>query len=255
MSGRWGLWALVVGLLAGCADRERASMADGRLTATPGGIDFQRVAVFDGREAEVTLRNVGRARITVQELWVEGPDGTYRAAFTHEGPHSLLPGSECKLKVRFAPLDPGALPATLVVRSDAKLEPVLRLPLQGTGVDAWARVSPRRLDFGRIEAESSKTLNVTVENPTDMPVEVTPKLVGADKEEFSIASVTLGPGETRALPLTFSPVKLGRKSVALAVMPCTGCADVPVHVAAEALDRAVVAEPAELDFGGVPIDK
>ncbi|HLM42882.1 MAG TPA: hypothetical protein VK458_03390, partial [Myxococcaceae bacterium] len=107
MSGRWGLWALVVGLIAGCADRERSSMADGRLTATPGGIDFQRVAVFDGREAEVTLRNVGRARINVQELWVEGPDGTYRAAFTHEGPHSLLPGSECKLKVRFAPLDTG----------------------------------------------------------------------------------------------------------------------------------------------------
>jgi hypothetical protein len=30
---------------------------------------------------------------------------------------------------------------------------------------------------------------------------------------------------------------------------------VPVQVAAEALDRAVVAEPSELDFGGVPIDK
>jgi hypothetical protein len=245
----------VVVLVAGCADRERSSMADGRLTATPGGIDFQRVAVFDGREAEVTLRNVGRARITVQEMWVEGPDGTYRASFTHEGPHSLLPGSECKLKVRFAPLETGALPATLVVRSDAKLEPVLRLPLQGAGVDAWARVSPRRLDFGRIEADSTKTLNVTVENPTDMPVEVVPKLVGADKEEFSISAVTLGPNETRALPLTFSPVKVGRKSVALAVMPCAGCADVPVHVVAEALDRAVVVEPPELDFGGVPIDK
>jgi hypothetical protein len=255
VSGRWGLWALVVGLIAGCADRERATMADGRLTATPGGVDFQRVAVFDGREAEVTLRNVGRARITVDEVWVEGPDGAYLANFTHEGPHSLLPGSECALKVRFAPMETGPLPATLVIRSDAKLEPVLRIPLQGAGVDAWARVSPHRLDFGRIEADSSKTLGVTVENPTDMPVEVLPRLVGADKDEFSIAPVTLGPGEKRELPLTFSPVRVGRKSVALAVMPCRGCADVPVHVAAEALDRAVVAEPPELDFGGVPIDK
>jgi hypothetical protein len=181
-------------------------MADGRLTATPGGVDFQRVAVFDGREAEVTLRNVGRARITVDEIWVEGPGGTYLANFTHEGPHSLLPGSECALKVRFAPMAPGPLPATLVIRSDAKLEPVLRIPLQGTGVDAWARVSPHRLDFGRIEAESSKTLVVTVENPTDMPVEVSTRLVGADKDEFSITPVTLGPGEKRELPLTFSPV-------------------------------------------------
>jgi hypothetical protein len=230
-------------------------MADGRLTATPAGIDFQRVAVFDGREAEVTLRNVGRSRIEVDEIWVEGPDGTYLATFNHEGPHSLLPGSECGLKVRFAPLEPGSLPATLVIRSDAKREPLLRIPLKGAGVDAWARVSPKKLDFGRIEAESTKTLNVTVENPTDLAVEVAARLVGADKDEFAMAAMTLGPGEKRELPLAFNPVKVGRKSVALAVTPCRGCADVPVHVAAEALDRAVVAEPPELDFGGVPIDK
>ncbi|MFL5347318.1 MAG: choice-of-anchor D domain-containing protein [Hyalangium sp.] len=255
MSRRWGLWVLVVGLLAGCADREDASMADGRLTATPGGVDFQRVAVFDGREAEVTLRNVGRSRIEVNDIWVEGPDGQYLASFTHEGPHSLLPGSECALKVRFAPLETGELPATLVIRSDAKREPLLRVPLKGSGVDAWARVSPHQLDFGRIEAESSKTLAVTVENPTNMPVEVAARLVGADKDEFAIAPVTLAPWEKRELPLAFNPARVGHKEVALAVTPCRGCADVPVQVAAEALDRAVVAEPAELDFGGVPIDK
>jgi len=230
-------------------------MADGRLTATPAGIDFQRVAVFDGRETAVTLRNVGRSRIEVGDIWVEGPEGQYLASFTHEGPHSLQPGSECGLKVRFAPLAPGSLPATLVIRSDAKREPILRIPLRGAGVDAWARVSPRKLDFGRIEAESSKTLSVSLENPTDMPVEVSARLVGVDKDEFSTVTVALGANEKRELPLTFNPVKVGRKSVALAVAPCRGCADVPVQVVAEALDRAVIAEPPELDFGGVPIDK
>jgi hypothetical protein len=230
-------------------------MADGRLTATPAGIDFERVAVFDGREAAVTLRNVGRSRIEVGDIWVEGPEGQYLASFTHEGPHSLLPGSECGMKVRFAPLSPGNLPATLVIRSDAKREPILRIPLGGAGVDAWARVSPRKLDFGRIEAESSKTLTVTLENPTDMPVEVSARVVGLDKDEFTSATVMVGANERRELPLTFNPVKVGRKSVALAVAPCRGCADVPVQVLAEALDRAVIAEPPELDFGGVPIDK
>ncbi|MBN1207704.1 MAG: choice-of-anchor D domain-containing protein [Myxococcaceae bacterium] len=255
MSGRWGLWLLAVGLLAGCADRERGSMADGRLTATPGGVDFQRVAMFDARAVELTLRNVGRARINLDELWVEGPDEAYVATFTQEGPHSLLPGSECGVKVSFAPRVAAELPASLVIRSDAKREPILRVPLWGAGVDVSASVSPQRLDFGRIEAESSKTLAVTVENPTDMPVEVNTRLVGADKDEFSISPVTLAPGEKRELPLAFNPVRVGRKSVALAVTPCRNCPDVPVLVAAEALDRAVVAEPPELDFGGVPIDK
>jgi len=230
-------------------------MADGRLTATPAGVDFERVAVFDGREAAVTLRNVGRSRIEVGDIWVEGPEGQYLASFTHEGPHSLQPGSECVMKVRFAPLEPGTLPATLVIRSDAKREPLLRIPLRGAGVDAWARVSPRKLDFGRIEAESSKTLTVTLENPTDLPVEVSARVVGQDKEEFTPATVMVGANERRELPLTFNPVKVGRKNVVLAVAPCRGCADVPVHVVAEALDRAVIAEPPELDFGGVPIDK
>ncbi len=256
MSGRWGLWALaVLVVLAGCADRDRPTIADGRLTATPGGLDFQRVAIFDGREAEVVLRNVGRARIIVDEAWVEGPAGSWRVDFTHEGPHTLIPGGDCALRVRFTPLESGPLPATLVVRSDAKRGPLIRVPLQGMGVEAWARVSPRRLDFGRIEAESSKTLSFTVNNPTDMPVEVTPKPLGADRDEFSVAPLTLGPGEQREVPLTFSPGRVGRKQVALAVSPCRGCSDVAVQVVAEALDRAVVAEPPELDFGSVPVDK
>ncbi|WP_257458489.1 choice-of-anchor D domain-containing protein [Archangium lipolyticum] len=256
MSRRWDLWVLaVLVVLTGCADRDRPVIADGRLTATPGGVDFQRVAVFDGREAEVVLRNVGRARINVDEAWVEGPAGAWQVAFTHEGPHTLVPGSECTLKVRFAPSESGPLPGTLVVRSDAKREPLIRIPLQGAGVDAWARVSPRQLDFGRIEAESSKTLNVTVINPTDMEVEVTPKVLGADRDEFSAATVSLGPGEQREVPITFSPGRVGRKQVALAVSPCRGCSDVAVQVAAESLDRAVVAEPPELDFGSIPVDK
>ncbi|RYZ39256.1 MAG: choice-of-anchor D domain-containing protein [Myxococcaceae bacterium] len=257
MTGRWsllGLFAAVV-LVSGCADRERSSLADGRLTATPGGVDFARVAIFDARESQVTLRNVGRARITVDEAWVEGPEGAYKAEFTHEGPHSLVPGAECTLKVRFAPLAEGGLPAVLVVRSDTRIEPLMRLPLNGAGVDAWARVSPRKLDFGRIEADSSKQLGVTLDNPTDLPVMVTPKLVGADKDEFVAEAITVNPGERKELPVTFNPVRVGKKQIALAVSPCHGCADVTVQVTAEALERAVVAEPEVVDFGAVPVDR
>lgn len=142
MSVRWSLWILVEGLLSGCSDREQASMADGRLTAAPAGIEFQRVAVFDQHEMLVTLRNVGRSRIEVDDIWVEGANGgTYAASFTHEGPHRLLPGSECQLKVLFSPSEPVDLTATLVIHSNAQREPLLSVPLRGTGVEAWASMS------------------------------------------------------------------------------------------------------------------
>lgn len=258
MTGRWGIWALaVLGLVAaaGCADRERSSLADGRLTATPGGMDFEKVALFDARETEISLRNVGRAPVDVSEVWVEGPEGAYRAEFTHEGPHSLAPGSACALRVRFAPMKAGGQDAFLVVRSDTRIEPLMRIPLAGLGIDAWARVSPRMLDFGRIEADSTKTLVLTLENPTELPVEVTPRLVGADRAEFVAGPVVVAPGGSAELPLTFNPVRVGRKQVALAVTPCRGCADVTVQVAAEALEQAVIAEPPVLDFAAVPVDR
>ncbi|MCK8496699.1 choice-of-anchor D domain-containing protein [Myxococcus fulvus] len=256
MTGRWGIWALaVLGLVAGCADRERSTLADGRLTATPGGMDFQKVALYDARETEISLRNVGRAPVDVNEVWVEGPEGAYRAEFTSDVPHSLMPGSAASLKVRFAPTKEGGQPAMLVVRSDTRIEPLLRIPLTGAGVDAWARVSPRSLDFGRIEADSSKTLALSLENPTELAVEVTPRLVGADKDEFVAKSVVVEPGARVELPIQFNPVKVGRKQVALALTPCRGCADVPVLVAAESLEQAVVAEPPVLDFAAVPVDR
>lgn len=258
MTGRWGIWALaVLGLVAavGCADRERSSLADGRLTATPGGMDFEKVALFDARETEISLRNVGRAPVDVNEVWVEGPEGAYRAEFTHEGPHSLAPGSACALRVRFAPMKEGGQEAFLVVRSDTRIEPLMRIPLTGLGIDAWARVSPRLLDFGRIEADSTKTLVLTLENPTELPVEVTPRLIGADRDEFVAGPVVVAPGGKAELPLVFNPVRVGRKQVALAVTPCRGCADVTVQVAAESLEQAVIAEPPVLDFAAVPVDR
>src|SRR6218665_3011280 len=87
--GGWGLG--VVGVGGGCADRDRSVIADGRLTATPGGLDLQRVAVFDGRDVEVVLRNVGRARLNIDEAWVEGAAGAWRAGVPHEGPHPPPP--------------------------------------------------------------------------------------------------------------------------------------------------------------------
>ncbi|MBF5041304.1 choice-of-anchor D domain-containing protein [Aggregicoccus sp. 17bor-14] len=262
MDRRWGLLSLVVGLVgvgmaSGCVDRQRTTLTDGQLTVSPGGMQFQRVAVFDGREVEFTLRSVGRMTVTVQDAWVEGPAGQYVARFQDAGPHKLSPGEASQLKVRFTPLAPGDMPATLVIQTDSSKARQLRVPLTGTGVDAWARISPSRLDFGRIEADSSKTLQLALENPSDLPVEVNPKFLGTKEQqaEFSMAPLTLAPFEKREVPVTFSPHEVGIKNVVLAITPCRGCADVPVQVAAEALEQAVIAVPPDIDFGAVPLDR
>jgi hypothetical protein len=254
MRVRGGAWACVVaGLLAGCADRERSTLADGQLAMEPRGVDFHRVALYDTPERELVLRNVGRVPLDVNEAWVEGPAGTWQARV--EQPCRLLPGERCRLWVRFSPLQAMAHQAVLVVRTDTLREPELRVPLSGVGVDARARLSPPRLDFGRIEANSSKALPLSLENPSDLEVVVTPRVVGVDQDEFSAAPVVLAPGERLELTLTFAPERVGRKQAGLEVEPCRNCPHEPVQVEAVALDRAVVAEPPVLDFGSLPVDQ
>ncbi len=255
--GRGHWFGLVVSFaLFACADRERSTFQDGWL-ASSGDVVFGTVAVRAGREKSVVIRNLGRGPITVNDVWTEGPDGTFRAKFAHPGPHNLITGGDCEIKVRYTPQTEAAHQGYLVVRTDGRNEPIVRVALDGNGLHAAARVPEAPLEFGRIEAESMKTVPIELENPSTLPVQVTFSFAGRDAEEFSVAStqLSLEPGERRAMGVTFQPMTVGEKLVALLVTPCEGCADRIVPVNAVALEQAVIAHPPDLDFGQVSVDR
>jgi hypothetical protein len=238
----------------GCADRERSAIADARLLFA-GERDFGRVPMHATREVRVTLTNLGRSSLEVLDVWTEDYDGSYLAQFDHPDPRRLIAGAECTVVLRFQPRREGAFPGFFVVRSDSREEPILRVPLSGIGVDARARVAESRLDFGRIELGSEKVKSLSLENPSDLPILVTPRGVGADQGEFHVEPVTLAPYEKRSMDVVFRPTGIGKKQAALGVAPCEGCVDLSVMLLGEGLDRAIVAEPPELDFGPVPMDR
>lgn len=257
MSAR-GLTALLLVaacLAVGCEDRKRPMMADGSLMVDPGALDFGRLAIFQQKEQTVQLINAGRGRLVILDAWVEAEDGSYQTAFTHEGPHNLIAGGECSLNVKFAPTTKGDKPATLVVRTEGSLAPLFKLPIAGFAMDKALNASTTELDFGRIEAESEKTLSFDFTNPSELPVEVAPKIIGADADEFTTQSFTLQPGETRTTTVRFAPTRVGLKRAVLAVAACQGCVDELVNLRAEALEQAVVAVPPDVEFGQVPVDR
>ena len=245
--------AVVAVLAVGCADRERPAVADARLMFV-GDTDFQRVPVYASRTLKASLQNVGRSDLNILDIWVEDEDGAYLASFAHEGPHSVMPGGSCDVAIKFRPRRGGDLPAFFVVRSDSKEEPVFRVPLKGVGVDAGARVVEQRLDFGRIEIGSEKVRTLSLENTSDLRLTFRPQAIGAHAGEFHADALVLEPGTTGQLPVAFRPPSAGRKDAALAVSLCEGCVDQMVILLAEGLDKALVAEPSELDFGQVPMD-
>jgi len=210
------------------------------------------VAVHDQRGLPVTLSNRGRGRLDLTGVAIQGPAGSWR--FDAGGQTSILPGQTVKAQVIFQPAAAGPATGTLLVTTDSISSPQASLGLQGVGVDAVASLRENGLDFGKIEVGAEKLLQLTFSNTSPLPVEVSARIVGAYSDEFSMASLTLQPGQTVAQDVSFHPQRAGVKRAALAVTPCKGCGDVLVTLTGEGLDQALVAVPPAVDFGQVPTD-
>lgn len=256
MRGRTGLVIAVCAVLAACADRSPPRLADGRLAVFPGSLDFSQVALHASKDAQISLRNVGRGQLGLRRAWIEGQDGgIYAATFDDPTVRQVIPGGQTGMTVRFAPAVAGLAGANLVVETDSHEGRVFRLPLAGMGVDTRAIPDARTLDFGRIEVLTTKTLSLAFTNPSPLPTQVTVAPAGPDGDEFGSRDLSLAPGETQTVPVTFAPTRVGVAEASLAVTPCQGCAVETVTLSGEGLDRAIVAEPPVVDFGQVPIDR
>jgi len=245
-------WVLVC-VLAACGDRRNTVSVDGALELAPEALDFQQVAVHDQRSLPLTLRNSGRGRLDLTGVAVQGAPGT-TFRFSVPGQNAILPGQTVQAEVVFQPGAAGPASGTLVVTTDSTTSPQATVGLKGLGVDALASLKEDALDFGKIEIGAEKIRQLTLTNPSPLPVQVTGRIVGAGADEFSMSPVTLAPGETRTQDVSFHPQRAGVKRAALAVTPCKGCGDVLVTLTGEGLEQALIAEPATVDFGLVPTD-
>jgi hypothetical protein len=225
--------------------------ADGLLMTLPGTIDFARVGLYDTREISVNLVNLGRSRLNIKSMSLENSDGTFAADLVEGDTETLSSGERKNLKVRFVPLVAGQHAAMLVLNTDSVEEPVVRIPLQGVGVDARAIIGQEYFSFGRIEPRMETANTLWMENNSDLPVKVSPLFLGIHADQFDVETITLKPFEVRGLEMKFRPDRVGNMNdTLLSVSPCNGCPLLKdIDVDAIALDRAVVAEPSVIDFG------
>ena len=245
-------WVLVC-VLAACGDRRNTVSVDGALELAPQTLDFQQVAVHDQRSLPVTLRNSGRGRLDLTGVTIQGASGS-SFRFSVPGQSSILPGQAVQGEVVFQPGAAGPVSGTLLVTTDSTSSPQATVNLRGVGVDAVAALKENALDFGKIEIGSEKIRQLTFSNSSPLAVQVSGRIVGAGADEFSMAPLTLAPGETRTQDVSFHPQRAGVKRAALAVTPCKGCGDLLVTLTGEGLEQALVAEPPTVDFGLVPTD-
>ncbi len=200
-----------------------------RLALDPERFGFEPLPV-GGRSAgrELRLESVGDAPVTVAELTLAGSAaGDFRLERDRCSGRELEPGSDCSLRVAFAPAAVGDRRAELLVVSDA-VTGGLKIGLGGDGLPApEVALSPSRLEFGEaLVGDRSSPETLTFSNRGGERLElgraaVEGKAGGYVLAEDRCSGRTLPSGGQCSIEVVFAPSAEGSVSRRL-VLPQAG---------------------------------
>ncbi len=251
----WRGWAVAVvavtSLLTACGDRPVGrTPTDFRIE--PEEIDFGPVAL--GREAvvEMTLTNLSRSSLKVGDLVPSVPN----IRVEEFAPLSLASGESRTFKAVFSPTVVGTVTGAFSITTDHKADPE-NVPVEGIGVKSLVSVMTQRLDFGRVELETTQVQNISVKNTTNVLAPLRFTVEGSDIDEYSSSlanrDMLLEPGEERQIPIAFQPIRLGIGSAQLRFEVCHGCDAVVVEATGEGTKGELDIWPTRVDFGRVAL--
>lgn len=196
------------------------SLPTAQLVVAPAVIDFGNVTLNDTQTQELTLRNDGDGRLTVNAIaFTAGGDVGFAIV---EGPSEafeIVPGGEAMVVVSFTPGAEGLVNGNLQIASDAENAAVLDVPLRGTGTAqpiALIGVEPaNEVNFNNVEVGNTRSVTMTITNHGDADLTLDRVSVPEGAEAgFAInggpiGNVVLAPGDTLEVMVSFTPVAGG----------------------------------------------
>ena len=182
-----------------------SSYANG-IDVSPNSINFGTVSVGQSATNYVRVANNGTSDLNVSVSVTAGtPFTVSKDSFT------LKSGQYETLTVTFAPTEKGSFSGALAIISDDKNTPKVTVNLLGeTPSEFPLRYYPNVLNFGKMPLNETHEKILKVFNTTSKLVKVNISIQNLNGNAFSFpssypTSLTLSPGETRQIPVEFSP--------------------------------------------------
>jgi murein DD-endopeptidase MepM/ murein hydrolase activator NlpD len=223
------------------------------ISALPALVRFARVPIGQGATQICTVVNLGRKDATVQVA--ASPGGSVLAWFPVE--KTLARGEFVDVPIRFTPTSVLPAQATMVVTIEG--ERSLRVGVMGTGTgpsQSRPRVvaEPASIRFDPVAIDDDATTTCTLVNRGDRSatVDVDDPPIGSSFRWFRLHA-TLDPGESVAVPIRFTPTRIGTARVTLHVS-VTGSEPIEVDITGdgELAGPLIRLEPSgSLSFGQV----
>jgi hypothetical protein len=186
------------------------------ISVSPLNIDFSAVMIGNSANIMATVSNDGNADLTISEVILPiGSEFAYE--FT---PITLAPGASTDIKVIFTPTSEGSITDTLSISSDDPDEPVVPVNLSGVGqtpppMECNIVVTPITSAFGRVEVNTTKSLDITIANTGTADCDVNAFLDGSSSPDFAIAGSStilpkiLAKGEKIMVTIDYFPAEVG----------------------------------------------
>ncbi len=165
----------------------------------------------------VTLTNSGTAPLTVSPVTASA-----NFAQTSNCVGSIAAGANCTINVTFTPTTTGVLNGTLTITDTATGSPHT-VSLSGTGTIPAISALPNPLTFpGQLLNTTSTASQITISNPGTADLVINSlSIVGGNFGDFTLASVippiTVTPGTSISLNITFKPTALGARTSTLSI--------------------------------------
>jgi len=192
----------------------------GKISASAASLTFGSVAVCMSGKQSVTVKNIGKGKLTISSIAITGP-----YTVTPATPTSLVPNAAITLTVTFTPTVAGPAPGTLRITSDDPVTPVLTVSLVGTALPTPPPEIdvPSSLFFGASLPKYffGKRLTITNKGPC---VPLTVHAISTGNPVFpvtndpapttipttlAINNVTIPPGQSRQFVVVFAPPAVG----------------------------------------------
>src|SRR5919197_1409159 len=239
---------VLAGVLGACHGPQQLRSLRATAVIDQNVIDFGEVPVGEWREAEITVRNISQAPFNLLEALQLADNPSYQL----EAPQQLVPSWQTRrVRVRFHPLREGPLETQVKVATDAFDRPDRAIPVRGVGTAAPIRVEPSALNFETLEVNSDRELEVTVENPVDLPMTVA--IQDDPSHEFSSDLATIPPLSSTTLKARFAPTVLGHRDARLAILACPTCTPKPIELSGRSVPHAFSFTPAPVPFLEIPV--
>ncbi len=179
-----------------------------QLALSAGALTFGNVNVKTTSTKTVTLTSSGTAAVTVKSATLTGTGFTMSGATF---PLTLNPGQAATLQVNFSPTVAGLASGSITFSSNSAAGATSTVSLSGTGISPQLTLSTGALGFGSVAVNSTAAQTLTLTSSGTAALTINSATLSGSGFKMSGATfpVTLNPGQTVSLQVSFAPTTAG----------------------------------------------